>query len=81
ISGMSMNPARTLGSAVPAMVWTALWVYFIAPPVGMLLAAELHPWLLGRQRVFCAKLQHDSDRPCIFCEYQASGRGPERGGR
>jgi aquaporin Z len=25
ISGMSMNPARTLASAVPAQYWTALW--------------------------------------------------------
>src|SRR5439155_10426076 len=27
ISGMSMNPARTLGSAVAAGEWGALWVY------------------------------------------------------
>src|SRR5437867_10000203 len=41
ISGMSMNPARSLGSAVPAQVWSDLWIYFTAPPLGMLLAAEL----------------------------------------
>jgi aquaporin Z len=40
LSGMSMNPARTLGSALSAQVWTALWVYFTAPPLGMLAAAE-----------------------------------------
>lgn len=35
ISGMSMNPARTFASAVPAHHWTALWVYFTAPLLGM----------------------------------------------
>jgi hypothetical protein len=37
ISGMSMNPARTLGSAVAAHVWTGIWIYFTAPPIGMLM--------------------------------------------
>lgn len=41
LSGMSMNPARTLASALPAQVWTAIWIYFIAPLLGMLLAAEV----------------------------------------
>src|SRR5213594_4282233 len=41
-SGMSMNPARTFASAFPAQLWTALWVYFTAPPLGMLLAAALY---------------------------------------
>src|ERR1700758_3573893 len=47
ISGMSMNPARTFGSALSAHVWTALWIYFCAPPLGMLLAAELYVGLRG----------------------------------
>jgi aquaporin Z len=42
LSGMSMNPARTFGSAVVGQVWHDLWIYFIAPPIGMLLAAELY---------------------------------------
>lgn len=40
LSGMSMNPARTLGSAVVAGDFRALWVYLSAPPLGMLAAAE-----------------------------------------
>jgi len=32
LSGMSMNPARTLASALPAREWTGLWLYFTAPP-------------------------------------------------
>jgi aquaporin Z len=39
ISGMSMNPARTLGSAAIAQVFTSLWIYFTAPLAGMLLAS------------------------------------------
>jgi aquaporin Z len=64
-SGMSMNPARTFASALPAHLWTALWVYFIAPPLGMLLAAVFYLWLKGHP-VFCAKLHHDNDKRCIF---------------
>ncbi len=41
LSGMSLNPARTLASAIPARSFRALWVYFVAPPLGMLLAAYL----------------------------------------
>ncbi len=69
VSGMSMNPARTFGSAFSARDWTALWVYFTAPPLGMLLAAEAY--VRTRRSVQCAKLHHQNSRRCIFCEYQA----------
>jgi len=42
LSGMSLNPARSFGSAFAAGQWAALWLYFVAPPAGALLAAELH---------------------------------------
>jgi aquaporin Z len=70
ISGMSMNPARTLASALPAGAFTALWVYFTAPPLGMLLAARLHTGLKGARGVICAKLNHGQAVRCIFrCGY------------
>jgi len=70
LSGMSMNPARTLGSALPAQTWTALWVYFTAPPLGMLMAAGLYLRIRGAQRVICAKLNHTNRARCIFrCGY------------
>jgi aquaporin Z len=70
LSGMSLNPARTVGSAVHAARWTALWVYLTAPFLGMLAAAELHVALRGRHAVRCAKLHHDNGEPCIFrCSY------------
>lgn len=61
LSGMSLNPARTLGSALSARLFTALWIYFTAPLLGMILAAELH-----RAPVRCAKLHHDNGERCIF---------------
>ena len=66
VSGMSMNPARTLASALPSGIWDALWIYFLAPPIGMLLAAELFVRRRGLAGVFCAKLHHDSTSRCIF---------------
>jgi aquaporin Z len=66
-SGMSMNPARTVGSAFSANVWTALWVYFLAPPLAMLAASEVYVRMKGRQAVVCAKLHHQNDKRCIHC--------------
>ncbi len=40
-SGMSLNPARSFAAALAANEWNHLWIYFIAPPVAMLLAAEV----------------------------------------
>jgi len=66
ISGMSMNPARTLGSAVFADTWTGWWVYFTAPPLAMIGAAELYVRTRGLKRVLCAKLDHSGTARCIF---------------
>jgi aquaporin Z len=71
LSGMSMNPARTFASALFGGNWTAIWIYFTAPPLGMLVAAQLYLARRGRQGVACAKLHHGSSKRCIFCEYQA----------
>jgi aquaporin Z len=68
LSGMSMNPARTVGSGFWAHDWTAIWIYFTAPPLGMLLAAEGYRRRHGDARVFCAKLHHQNRKRCIFCE-------------
>ena len=71
-SGMSMNPARSFASALPAQIWTALWVYFTAPPLGMLVAAELYVRQHGIHQVFCAKLHHHNTKRCIFhCNWKS----------
>ena len=81
ISGMSMNPARSFGSALPADLWTALWIYFLAPPIGMLAAAEIY---LRRSShgILCCKLHHENDKPCIFfCSYHDTKIDHERENR
>ena len=71
ISGMSLNPARSFASAVPAGAWAAFWIYVVAPPLGMLMAAECYVRRHGADAVFCAKLHHDPG-PCIFrCRWRA----------
>ena len=73
ISGMSMNPARTVGSAFGAHVWTSLWIYFTAPPLGMLLAAEVFRRIKAGRGVACAKLHHHNNQRCIFrCNFEAN---------
>ncbi len=70
-SGMSINPARSFGSALPAKIWTAFWLYLTAPPVGMLLAAEIYIRTKGFSAVYCAKFHHHNNKRCIFhCRYE-----------
>ena len=70
LSGMSMNPARTVASALPAASWEYAWLYFIAPPLGMLLAAETYVRWRGAGSVLCCKLHHENASRCIFrCNY------------
>ena len=78
LSGMSMNPARTVGSAIPAHTFNGLWIYFLAPLVGMISAAEIYLWMHGADAVRCAKLYHTHDVRCIFkCGY-AMGKSPDQ---
>jgi aquaporin Z len=42
LSGMSMNPARSLGSNLLSHAGKSLWIYFTAPVLGMCLAAEVY---------------------------------------
>jgi aquaporin Z len=78
LSGMSMNPARTFASAVAGGQWAGIWVYFTAPPLGMLAAAQAYVRLRGTMRVRCAKYHHDDAYRCIFCEFQAGKRNLEQ---
>lgn len=69
LSGMSMNPARSFASAIVAGRLEHLWLYLLAPPIGMLAAAEAFVQS-GRARP-CAKLRHDARVDCIFCSSAA----------
>jgi aquaporin Z len=80
LSGMSMNPARSLASALGAGHWTGLWIYFAAPPLGMLAAAELHR-RSSEARSGCAKLHHSPAVRCLFCGHDpATSAGPAAAG-
>jgi aquaporin Z len=63
ISGMSLNPARTLASTLPSGVWREAWIYLVAPVAGMGAAALL----LRTSSVGCPKLVHEPCDPCRFC--------------
>lgn len=65
LSGMSMNPARSLGPALVAGHFGDLWIYLVVPPIGMWLAAVVHR-AVGTAA--CAKFNHSSRVTCIFCE-------------
>jgi aquaporin Z len=65
ISGMSINPARTFGSAVWAHVWSGFWIYLSAPLLGMLAGAELQRRLMTRHDRLCGKLSHDETIACF----------------
>jgi aquaporin Z len=66
ISGMSMNPARSFASAFPGSLWLGLWIYFLAPPLGMFLAAAVYQAARHGREVVCAKLNHHNKKRCIF---------------
>jgi aquaporin Z len=79
LSGMSMNPARTLGSDLAAGEWNGLWVYFTAPPLAMYAAAAIYTKHFGIRSVLCAKLHHHNSQRCIFrCDYEQLYRGNKR---
>jgi aquaporin Z len=75
LSGMSMNPARTFGSAFHAGYWHALWIYFFAPTLGMLIAAEVFLRARGGVGPYCAKLHHANNKRCIFHHRSSAARG------
>ena len=42
LTGGSFNPARTLGPAIVGGVWTAHWLYWIAPVLGAVIGMRLY---------------------------------------
>ncbi|MEO5820063.1 MAG: aquaporin [Vicinamibacteraceae bacterium] len=66
VSGMSLNPARSLAPSLATGEIHRFWIYLAAPPLGMLAAAELYVRRHGLAQVFCAKLHHHTAARCIF---------------
>jgi aquaporin Z len=76
LSGMSMNPARTLGPDLVRGLSPGFWIYATAPLAGMLAAAETFARARGLHAVACATLHHDHSR-CVFgCLPRAEVPGP-----
>ena len=63
---MSINPARSFGSALPSGIWDHFWIYLTAPLLGMLTASEIYLWRSART-VQCCKFHHHNYKRCIFC--------------
>jgi aquaporin Z len=77
VSGFSINPARTTGSALFADVWTAGWLYFTAPLLGMLGSAEVYLRSYGTDQILCAKLHPDQRYRCPFiCNFPGHRHKP-----
>lgn len=74
LSGMSINPARTTASALPSGIWTAAWVYFTAPILGMFVAVETYRGLKGLARLACPKYHHGTKQRCIFCGHPGQAK-------
>lgn len=80
LSGMSMNPARSLGPALLAGRVETMWIYTLGPLAGMQCGALIFCRLKGLAAVRCAKLHHPSHVPCIHCgSPAAAAAAPRRG--
>jgi aquaporin Z len=82
ISGTSLNPARSLGPALFAWIWRAQWLYWIAPPLGALLAVGVYRLLTWRKLdVRTGKLFHAPQYRSVFRQVSAPhkpAQGPLR---
>ncbi len=78
ISGMSLNPARTFGSALFAHDWSGYALYVFAPVAAMLAAAEWRVRECARRSAAvpgCAKLLHLAQDDCVFCGQRGARDG------
>ena len=67
ISGTSLNPARSFGPALMTGVWSAQWLYFLAPPLGgMLGLAAFHLVMPAWRCLVSGKLVHAPNYRSIF---------------
>jgi aquaporin Z len=82
ISGTSLNTARSFGPALLTGVWTAQWLYFLAPPLGgMMGLAAFRLFMPAWRRVISGKLVHAPNYRSIFRpEPVRPGVTPPQGG-
>ena len=63
LSGMSLNPARSLGTAVAAGRYPALWLYFVGPVAATWLGAVLFKRYHKGEPLACAIIAGCDTRP------------------
>ena len=63
LSGMSLNPARSLGTAVVAGQYPALWIYFVGPVAATWLVAVLFKRFYKGEPLACAVVAGSDTRP------------------
>jgi len=78
LSGMSLNPARSFGSAVTARQWSGMWLYFAAPIASMLLATEVYLRLRDARWVASRDEQRTERSRCLLCDYKPGPSYPVR---
>ena len=76
VSGTSLNPARTLGPAILVPLYRDVWIYFVGPCLGAVIAVAAYAQQWGRSTV-CAKLYHTEKYRCPFeqCGYRLVSAG------
>lgn len=78
ISGTSLNPARSFAPALFSWFWHDQWLYFIAPPLGALLAVVAYRlFSAGERDVLTGKLFHVPHYRSVFKQVNAPHLPPE----
>lgn len=66
ISGTSLNPARSLAPAALMGMFEDLWLYFVGPMAGAVLAVVVYRGVGGETTATgCAKLHHTDQYLCL----------------
>ena len=83
ISGSSLNPARSFGPALVSWYWRDQWLYYLASPIGALLAVILFRLmsLVGIHDVLTAKMFHAPRYRCIFKNVKAPQLNTDQDGK
>jgi len=72
ISGTSLNPARSFGPALVSWLWQGHWLYWVAPPLGALLAVGAFRLLaIGKHDVLTGKMFHTPHYRSVFMNVTA----------
>jgi aquaporin Z len=66
VTGTSLSPARSFGPALVSWNFRHQWIYWLASPLGSLLAVWTFWFVAAERKVLTAKLFHAPEYPTIF---------------